>query len=159
MDICYGCMHPFPHPVAALPLVEDPVITSKTASLVIKIREVGTSGGRDMYTVHLQKREGSCLHVGRSKDNDIVIIQPTVSRHHMRIFFSQDALWAEDKGSTNMTYIDGVPLVGVRRLDAGTVLSVGATRITVENRACDEKWVCEERGVASDERDCDEHHG
>ena len=49
--------------------------------------------------------------VGRSAKNDIVLIDPMLSRHHCRIFFKEDGLWVADLGSANETLLNGEPTI------------------------------------------------
>ncbi len=53
--------------------------------------------------------EGARL--GRSSKNDIVIVDPLLSRHHCRFFWKTDAgLWVSDLGSANQTMVNGQPI-------------------------------------------------
>jgi pSer/pThr/pTyr-binding forkhead associated (FHA) protein len=54
--------------------------------------------------------------VGRDRDNDLVIPHPLASRHHARFARRSDGVYLCDLSSTNGTYVNGVPLVGERRL-------------------------------------------
>ena len=71
------------------------------------------------------------VSIGRSRDNDLVIMDMSVSRHHARIELAEDALWARDLDSRNLTYLDGVPLLGAKRLVDGAELRIGAARLHV----------------------------
>ena len=44
--------------------------------------------------------------VGRSSDNTIVIVSPSVSRHHFEVKWENGAWWIEDKQSANGTYVN-----------------------------------------------------
>jgi len=49
--------------------------------------------------------------VGRSSNNDIVLMDPAMSRFHCRFFFKPgEGLWAEDLGSANQTLLNDKPL-------------------------------------------------
>jgi pSer/pThr/pTyr-binding forkhead associated (FHA) protein len=68
--------------------------------------------------------------VGRADDNDLVIVDPEVSRHHARLEPDGQGWRAIDLRSTNGTWVNGV------RLDAATIVvgdevAFGATRYTV----------------------------
>ncbi len=46
--------------------------------------------------------------MGRSSKNDIVLVDPLLSRHHCRLFWKTDAgLWLSDLGSANQTLVNG----------------------------------------------------
>ncbi len=65
--------------------------------------------------------------IGRSPDADVVVAEPLASRRHASI--SRDA-WGyavADLGSRNGTLVNGVPLVGARRLRHGDLIQVATT--------------------------------
>ena len=55
-----------------------------------------------------------------------------VSARHARIELRPDGVWAEDLGSTNGTFVNGVKLTAARRLSADDVLKVGATELRLQ---------------------------
>ena len=62
--------------------------------------------------------------VGRSEENDIVIKNPNVSRHHARLSRSENGFVVEDLGSTNGTLLDGAP-IDRERIESGDELTFG----------------------------------
>ncbi|MDR1880842.1 MAG: FHA domain-containing protein [Tannerellaceae bacterium] len=55
------------------------------------------------------------IRIGKAKDNDFIVGDPHVSRHHARLIREQDgALTLEDLGSTNGTYVNGAQIVKKR---------------------------------------------
>ena len=71
--------------------------------------------------------------VGRSTGNDIVLMDPSLSRFHCRLFFKPDgSLWINDLGSTNASLVNGKPVPNVP-LRAGDTLEFGDTRLIVLN--------------------------
>ena len=62
--------------------------------------------------------------VGRSSKNDIVLIDPMLSRHHCRIFFKEDGLWVADLGSANETLLNGEPTIEAP-LYCGNQITIG----------------------------------
>lgn len=73
--------------------------------------------------------EGARL--GRSSRNDIVLIDPLLSRHHSRLFFKTGAgLWITDLGSANETLVNGRPIQETR-INVGDLVSVGDTTMKV----------------------------
>ena len=64
--------------------------------------------------------------VGRSKENDIVVNDPNVSRKHARISRADNGFVIEDLGSTNGTLLDGAP-IDRERIEGGDELTFGQT--------------------------------
>jgi hypothetical protein len=64
--------------------------------------------------------------LGRDITNDIVINDPEVSRHHMRLTREAGGFTVEDLGSTNGTFINGLRLSGARPLRNEVVLGAAS---------------------------------
>jgi len=68
--------------------------------------------------------------VGRSSKNDLVIVDPLMSRHHCRVGFKDDMLCISDLGSSNETLVNDKPIretllhVGDRVLLGDTIMRV-----------------------------------
>ncbi len=68
--------------------------------------------------------------VGRSSKNDLVIVDPLMSRHHCRVGFKDNTLYISDLGSANETVVNDQPVreqllhVGDRILLGDTILRV-----------------------------------
>jgi FhaA, N-terminal domain/FHA domain len=73
----------------------------------------------------------SGVTIGRATDNDLVAIDPRVSRHHGRIAGRRGTLVYTDLDSTNGTTVNGVPVTEVV-LGVGDRIEVGGTIIVVE---------------------------
>jgi predicted component of type VI protein secretion system len=65
--------------------------------------------------------------LGRDITNDIVINDPEVSRHHLRITRMADGYTLEDLGSTNGTFVNGQRLSTPRPLNNGDMVGLGET--------------------------------
>ena len=65
--------------------------------------------------------------LGRDITNDIVINDPEVSRHHLRLTRGGGGFTIEDLGSTNGTFINGQRLTGARPLRPGDMIGLGET--------------------------------
>jgi len=72
------------------------------------------------------------LRLGRAADNDVVLADEEVSRHHAVIRWQDDRPWIEDGGSRNGTFVDEVRLTGAQPLRPGQVIRLGRTRLQVE---------------------------
>ena len=76
---------------------------------------------------------GPRIRIGRSRDNDIILIEsesPPSSGRHAEAFIERGAWWIVDTGSTNGTYVNGIE-VDRRRLKTGDVLTFGDDQFVV----------------------------
>jgi Protein of unknown function (DUF3662)/FHA domain len=80
---------------------------------------------------HVHEFDGSGLTIGRAADNDLVLADSRVSRHHARIVGRRGTLVYADLGSTNGSRVNGVQ-VGELVLGAGDRIELGDTVIMVE---------------------------
>jgi transcriptional regulator with GAF, ATPase, and Fis domain len=71
---------------------------------------------------------GGRLTIGKASDNDLVLTDDTVSRHHCEIVRAPDGLHVRDLDSTNGTRIDGTR-VREAMVQPGSVLKVGEVEI------------------------------
>jgi hypothetical protein len=90
----------------------------------LAVRSVGQPVSR------LNVRPGT-IRLGRALDNDIVLPDDKVSRHHGQIGIRLGMLVYTDLGSTNGSYLNGAAVTEIA-LGPGDVLQVGASTITVE---------------------------
>jgi pSer/pThr/pTyr-binding forkhead associated (FHA) protein len=73
------------------------------------------------------------LIIGRDAENDLPLVRDEFSSgRHARIEPRRDGVWIEDIGSTNGTFVNGVPLTGPRKLSSGDVIRVGETDLRFE---------------------------
>ena len=70
-----------------------------------------------------------CLAVGRDASNDIVLVDPSVSRHHAEITGTRPPL-VIDVGSRNGVTVDRRPVRGPNPVPEGSVVRLGATSVT-----------------------------
>jgi pSer/pThr/pTyr-binding forkhead associated (FHA) protein len=91
-----------------------------------RLRIVGRDGDDRVHEF-----DGSGLTIGRAADNDLVIPDSRVSRHHARIVGRRGTLVYADLGSTNGSRVNGVT-VGELVLGAGDRIEIGDTMIVVE---------------------------
>jgi hypothetical protein len=69
--------------------------------------------------------------LGRSKEADLRIDDPNISRKHAAIYWNDDRLVIEDLGSTNGTLVNGYPVTSTV-LRPRDVVAIGDSRLTVE---------------------------
>ncbi len=75
--------------------------------------------------------DGSSLSIGRAGDNDLVLADSRVSRHHARLIGRRGTLVYSDLGSTNGSRVNGVSVAELV-LGAGDRIELGDTVIVVE---------------------------
>jgi pSer/pThr/pTyr-binding forkhead associated (FHA) protein len=69
------------------------------------------------------------FRIGRSEDNDLVIKDLSVSRHHAEITLDEnDRAWIVDSDSTNGTTVNATK-VARARLEEGDVISLGNSKL------------------------------
>jgi hypothetical protein len=66
------------------------------------------------------------IRIGRQSDNDLVVADPGVSRHHAEVINESGTCTLRDLGSTNGTYVNG-SVVHEHALRDGDRISVGST--------------------------------
>jgi transcriptional regulator with GAF, ATPase, and Fis domain len=77
---------------------------------------------------------GEKLRVGKAPDNDVVLDDDTVSRHHCELSRANDGVHVRDLGSTNGTRVQGAR-VSEAIVQPGTVLRVGEVEIALRPAA------------------------
>jgi hypothetical protein len=70
--------------------------------------------------------------LGRSRDCDVVLQDPNVSRHHAEVRPSGGSWIVRDLGSTNGVKVNGRRVHGPQSLKAGDVIELGTSRVTFE---------------------------
>jgi pSer/pThr/pTyr-binding forkhead associated (FHA) protein len=73
---------------------------------------------------------GERFRVGKSLDNDLVLADETVSRHHVDIVQEGGGFVVRDMGSTNGTIVDGAR-IREAFLRSGATITIGRVRVQV----------------------------
>lgn len=63
--------------------------------------------------------------IGRAPENDLVLMDPSVSRHHAVITFKEDGYYIKDQNSTAGTKVNEDKIVSEKRLMPNAVVSLG----------------------------------
>lgn len=71
------------------------------------------------------------VSIGRASDNDIKVRDLHVSRHHAELVFAPSGIWLKDLDSRNMTFADGVPVLGSRKIAEGTSIRIGNAELSI----------------------------
>ncbi|MGO1316640.1 MAG: ATP-binding cassette domain-containing protein [Cellulomonadaceae bacterium] len=72
------------------------------------------------------------LRIGRAAENDVVLTDLLVSRHHARVVVDRTGTWVEDLGARNGTQVNGSDVTRTVVGD-GDVLTVGTTRFALRD--------------------------
>lgn len=62
---------------------------------------------------------------------DVLLPDPTVSRHHATLTIAEDSAWLEDAGSTNGTFLNGAPVAPGSRTQVGDGAAIKFGSVTV----------------------------
>jgi anti-sigma regulatory factor (Ser/Thr protein kinase) len=79
------------------------------------------------------------ITIGRGKDNDIILLDGVVSRHHSRIYFDGPDVIIEDLNSSNGTFVNGTR-VFLRALQDKDVINIGHPSKATKIYFSTEKW-------------------
>jgi hypothetical protein len=71
---------------------------------------------------------GALISIGRASDNDVIVDDPEVSRHHCQLKLQHGAYSLADLGSRNGSWINGQPVSEVA-LGPGDMIRIGSTEI------------------------------
>jgi hypothetical protein len=71
---------------------------------------------------------GALISIGRASDNDVIVDDPEVSRHHCQLKLQHGAYSLADLGSRNGSWINGQPVNEVA-LGPGDLIRIGSTEI------------------------------
>jgi len=69
--------------------------------------------------------------IGRERDNDIVLIDPRISRYHSQITRENGEWVIEDLGSSNQTYLNDLPITEPTPLQPGDRIGLGELELTI----------------------------
>ena len=75
--------------------------------------------------------DGALVRIGRAVDNDVVLLDPKVSRHHGELRVQRGTLVYRDLASTNGSLVNGTR-VGELAVGLGDRIEVGDTTVIVE---------------------------
>ena len=65
------------------------------------------------------------ITVGRRTSNEVQILDPTVSREHVRVASDEDAFWVEDLNSTHGTFVNDIRITGRQNLNHNDRIRLG----------------------------------
>ena len=110
--------------------VPPPVATPPVAAKEFYLQFKTVKGGEQ--SVLLKQGENS---VGRSTASDIIIDNPSISRHHAVLTLKGASLTLRDSGSRNGTYLEERRLTGEAPVTTESMLKFGLVKATVAERS------------------------
>ena len=81
------------------------------------------------YRYPINDDEADGLSIGRTPDNDVILNDLGVSRHHAYIRVRGQEAWLYDRDSANGTFLNGERITGPALMHPGDVIQVGATKL------------------------------
>ncbi len=103
--------------------------TQPTEAVSLEDLQVDRTVGVLTWAGHRRILDKNRAVLGRSRDADVQIEDPNVSRRHAEVVQQGSAWWVIDLGSTNGVEVDG-RRVQRARLDEGTSFVIGETTVT-----------------------------
>lgn len=70
--------------------------------------------------------------IGRGSGTDVKLSDPAMSRRHLQVVVSDTGVTVSDAGSSNGTFVDGVPVTEARLIAPGEVIEAGGSLISFE---------------------------
>jgi pSer/pThr/pTyr-binding forkhead associated (FHA) protein len=123
---------------------KPPTMTAKLNPLVTQVFlvvTVNTQPNRAIYAL-----EDPLITLGRAADNKVIIIEPEISRYHMKLERTPRGYLLTDLGSTNGTIVNGTMIKEPRLLVSGDVLRIG-TSIVIQYTNDPDEAVLIKRGT------------
>jgi pSer/pThr/pTyr-binding forkhead associated (FHA) protein len=96
-----------------------------------------------MYTLILKTGSGSStrfplfstvINIGRDPGNIIVLGDTSVSRNHAQVMVEEGAVYVQDMGSQNGTYVNDRKIVGKAKIEVGDKLIVGNYNFVLQEK-------------------------
>jgi hypothetical protein len=121
---------PLPEPMPAQPSEQTMVLARQGSAPA-----TADSASRAFLLVHTDGAPrvrfdlgAALISIGRASDNDVIVDDPEVSRHHCQLKLQHGAYSLADLGSRNGSWINGQPVSEVA-LGPGDVIQIGSTQI------------------------------
>jgi hypothetical protein len=118
-----------PMPASNDTMVIDPPATGAPASARRAYLLVSTRGSRPVQF----DLGGPLIGIGRASDNDVIVDDPMVSRHHCQLKLQHGAYGFADLGSRNGSTVNGQPVSQIA-LGPGDRIQIGDTEIEFQVR-------------------------
>jgi hypothetical protein len=127
-------VHPGNQPNGAPPLGVD-----TTQVIPPPPRQGGRAAGGELLMQTVDGQRAFALDVdlatiGRGLNNTIVLEDPRISRQHAQVRWKSRRYLISDLGSTNGTYVNGVPVSAEQVLRPGDIVSLGGLELQFQQR-------------------------
>jgi hypothetical protein len=110
-----------------LPTVRDTAVPTLRPLVTLVVR----TNGR---LVAMRPYPGGTLRVGRGRDNELVLVDDRVSRHHGQLSARRGVLVYTDLGSTNGSFLNGTRVREIV-LGSGDVVRLGNSTLTIQSQS------------------------
>lgn len=107
-----------------------------------------TEGLPDEHLVHLLTRRE--VTIGRALDNDVILLDPTASREHVRLVLKEQQYWLISNVAVNNTVcINGKPVAAGAdaELHPQDYIQIGSTLLQLVARQCEENQQAADAGI------------
>lgn len=112
-------------------IIEAPKQSRKPVNKEIKIRliNIGKNNGDSPYELKLS----DSIIIGRDSSQAKLVFKndKLLSGRHCELLFKEDMVFITDLGSTNGTYVNGIPISGAYRLHNDDILLIGSMELRV----------------------------
>jgi hypothetical protein len=122
-------------PPADLDADDEPIVGTRTMVFEVPAVQAPLARLREIRPDRTERQvevDGSAITIGRGSDNDLVLHDGRVSRHHARLQSRRGTLVFTDLGSTNGSRVNGVRVAEVV-LGEGDRIELGDTVLVVES--------------------------
>ena len=86
----------------------------------------------DRNELNVHDFDGNYIAAGRSSNNDLVLNERNVSRHHFQLEIVDNRIIIEDRGSYNKTFVNDREISEKMEIFVGDVISIGDYNIYLE---------------------------
>src|SRR4051794_39940917 len=120
---------PLHEPAVTRAKFENPLLAGERRVELPRLHIAVERQGTD-EAIKTHVHDGDVCRIGSHVSNDLVVVDPTVSRFHCRITREAGGWRIADTGSRNGTRLDGVRVI-IAELDGDSVISIGDTILRV----------------------------
>lgn len=80
---------------------------------------------REGVILHALPLSEQPLYIGRGPENDIVVVEQTISSNHVSVWMESGQVWIKDLGSRNGTFVNDQRIQGAAPVNAGDSVRLG----------------------------------